>query len=207
MGLVAAAVVVAGAALWTAGELADDEPPGRATGELLVAWERSRAATFVARGTWEREASDGRRLTSEAYLAQRPPERVQRELGAVQGRVDDRILLCPATPGGATEQCRLGAPTGAGYRAAVEAELEALEALVRGDEPLYSVEAGEGGGCFVLSQQRPDPRAPYGRRATMCFDPATGAPTRREVHFAEGVTETVVYDDLGTEVTDADLEL
>jgi hypothetical protein len=183
----------------------DGRPAGdEAAAELVAAWERSRAAEFVARGTWQRRSEvTGTELTSEAYLAQRPPQRVQRELGGVQGRVEDRLLLCPTEPAGDAVRCALGAPTGVSYDDAVAAEAAAFAATVLGDDALYAVRHDDG--CFELDQQRADPLAPYGEHAVFCFDDATGAPVRREVRFSGGVVETVVYDDVSGEVTDADL--
>ena len=42
----------------------------------------------------------------------------------------------------------------------------------------------EGRSVVVLSHLYPSP--PYGDRARFCFDRATGAPTRREIHRREG---------------------
>ena len=201
---VLAAAVGTSIAVFGAGDDASETEPADAATEFVAAWERSRTATFVATGTWERRSvATGSELTSEAYLAQDPPRRLQEEQGGVQGRVDDRLLLCPSGPDDAAAACALGPPTGVAYAESVDAEVEALATLVEGPDRLYDVTAD--GGCFTLTQQRVEPRAPYGTSATFCFDAATGAPARREVRFERGIVERVVYDEIRAEVTSDDL--
>jgi hypothetical protein len=212
---VALVAVYAVVALWvTVNTLRSDrlDPATRpARGEeaaerFVTAWERSRTATFVATGTVERRsATTGATLRSADVVAQRPPQRLHRAFGGVDGRDDDRVLLCPAAPDGEPASCQLGPPGGPTYEESVQAEVEALRSLVLGPDRVYDVVA-DGGGCVDLTLRRVEPRAPYGVRARLCFDPATGAPVRREVRHEGGVTETLVVHDLRTRVTDADLE-
>lgn len=180
--------------------------PQAAAVELITAWERSRTATFVATGTFERRSSvTGAVLTSEDVVAQRPPERLHRQLGGVDGRVDDRLLVCPgAPPESDPAPCQLGEPGGPTYAESVDDELAGLRSLLLGDEPLYSVDVVDEG-CFSLTQERVDPRAPFGVAARLCFDPATGAPSARRITFEGGITETLVVTDIRSEVADADL--
>ncbi|MGK2948445.1 MAG: hypothetical protein ACSLFP_07715 [Acidimicrobiales bacterium] len=180
--------------------------PEQPVAAFIAAWERSRTATFVAVGTFERRSeATGAVLASEDVVAQRPPERLHRQLGGIDGRVDDRLLVCPVgPPDSEPEPCRLGEPGGGTYAEDVDEELAGLRSLLQGDEPLYSVEVVEEG-CFALTQQRIDPRAPFGVAARFCFDPATGAPSARHVTFEGGITETLVVTDIRTDVVDADL--
>src|SRR5690606_20195429 len=107
-------------------------------------------ATFVTEGTYERRSEvTGAVIASEDFLAQRPPRRLHRQLGGVEGRDDDRILLCPAPPEGQDEgpPCRLGEPGSRSYADSVEREVEGMRSLVTGPAPLYSVARGEPG-CF-----------------------------------------------------------
>jgi hypothetical protein len=206
----------AAVALWAlldvAGSGADDPASRPARGEeaaerFVAAWERARTATFVATGTVERRsATTGATLRSADVVAQRPPRRLHRAFGGVDGRDDDRVLLCPASPDGeAPPPCQLGPPGGPTYEESVRAEVEALRSLVLGPDRVYDVIA-DGGGCFDLSLRRVEPRAPYGVGARLCFDPVTGAPVRREIRHEGGVTETLVVHDVRAQVTDADLE-
>lgn len=192
---------------------AADRPEGagrdRAAARFVEAWARSRSATFVATGTFERRSDvTGSAIASEDVVAQRPPRRLHRQLGGIEGRDDDRLLVCPAPPAGSDDErepCRLGAPGGATYEESVEREVEGVRSIVGGEDPLYDVTIA-GAGCFTLDLRRVDPRAPFGIGARFCFDPATGAPTRREVRYEGGISETVVVEEIRTEVTDADLE-
>lgn len=179
---------------------------GAAAGERFVdAWERSRRATFVRRGIYERRSEvSGQRIGSEDVLAQRPPRRLHRQLGGVAGRDDDRTLLCPATADGEPAPCSFGPPSGRTYDEDVAQEVEGVERAVLGPERLYDVVAFAG--CFRLDLRRPDPRAPFGVEATFCFDAGTGAPTRSEVHHEAGIVERITVTQLSGEVRDRDLE-
>ncbi len=208
-----AALVIAVGAV-AAGE--EDHPGPRieraaedVTERLITAWERSREATFVTTGTYERRSDvSGAAIASEDVVAQRPPVRVHRQLGGVEGRNDDRLLVCPAPPAGQEDDrqpCRLGRPGRRTYAEAVADEVAGLRSLLQGPTPLYRVTDG-GGGCFDLELVRVDPRAPFGVEASFCFDAATGAPAGNRVRHEGGIEEVVVVTDIRTEVTDADLE-
>ncbi|MFP5256640.1 MAG: hypothetical protein ACLGI8_12430 [Acidimicrobiia bacterium] len=183
------------------------DPGPEAADALVDAWARSRRATFVTTGTYERRSDvTGAAVASEDVVAQRPPRRLHRQLGGVNGRDDDRLLVCPAPPPGENPApCRLGPAGGPTYEESVEREVEGLRSILLGPDPLYAVARGEPG-CFRLDLRRPDPRAPFGIEASFCFDPATGAPTGSRVRHEGGVEEVVVVTDVRTEVTDADLE-
>ncbi|MGV3759286.1 MAG: hypothetical protein ACO1PW_07040 [Actinomycetota bacterium] len=184
------------------------EAPERDAAEALVeAWARSRRATFVTTGTCERRSEvTGAAIASEDVVAQRPPRRLHRQLGGVDGRDDDRLLVCPAPPPGEDPApCQLGPPGGPTYEESVAREVEGLRTLLLGPDPLYSVRVGDDG-CFRLDLRRIDPRAPFGIEASLCFDAATGAPAGRRVVHEGGVEEVVVVTAIRTEVTEADLE-
>jgi hypothetical protein len=177
-----------------------------AADRFVVAWERARTGTFVVEGTVERSSEvTGARLTDAEVLAQRPPRRLLRAFGGVEGRDDDRRVLCPAGAGERTEPCRTGPPGGPGYEDSVAAEVDALADLVGGDDPVYDVVAHPDG-CFDLALRRVEPRAPYGISATFCFDPTTGAPIGRRVAYEGGVEEVFTATEVRAEVTDADLD-
>lgn len=182
-----------------------DEAPER----FVIAWERSREATFVATGTYERHSDvTGATLSSEDVVAQRPPRRLHRQLGGVDGRDDDRLIVCPAPPVGdedAPAPCRLGPPGGATYEETVRREVEGLRSLTQGNEPLYRVRESKPG-CFDLELLRIDPRAPFGVQASFCFDAETGAPSARRVHHEGGIIEVLAVTSIRTDVTLADLE-
>lgn len=189
----------------------DDGPAlSQGTAERFVqAWERSRTATFVTRGTYERRSDvTGASVASEDVVAQRPPRRLHRQLGGVEGRDDDRLLVCPAPPAGADEKdrepCRLGAPGGRTYAEQVADEVAGLRSLTAGPDPLYRVTDGDEG-CYDLELRRVDPRAPFGVEASFCFDAATGAPARSSVRHEGGIVEVVVVTEIRTEVRDIDL--
>lgn len=178
------------------------------TEDFIDAWERSRRATFVRAGTFERRSEDtGAAITSEDVLAQRPPRRLHRQLGGVDGRDDRRVIVCPAPPADSSEPpvCAFGAPSGPTYDASVDTEIAALRTQVAGRSRAYAVERA-GDGCFTLEQIRNEPRAAFGIEARFCFDAATGAPTNSRVRYAGGIVEVVAVSSLTPTVSDADLD-
>jgi hypothetical protein len=171
---------------------------------FLQAWERSRLGTYVVASTFTRRLEDGRELSASTSVAQRPPrDRLVLGLGAVEGRLDGRVIRC-ASDAGATVSCFTGPPAPP-YEEEVATEIERLEGYVAGERPLYRVER-RASGCFVLVLALDLPSPPYGRRATFCFDRETGAPTRTVIERDEAV-DTTVADSIRPEVTDADLAL
>jgi hypothetical protein len=186
-----------------------DRGDGAAASEdLIEAWERSRTATFVRTATFERRSpSTGSAITSEDVLAQRPPRRLHRQLGGVDGRDDRRSILCPApAPDSDPLPCTYGEPGGSSYDEDVQAEVDGLRSLVTGPDPVYGVARGDTAGCFDLAQLRVEPRAPFGVEASFCFDDETGAPIDSRVTYAGGIVEVVVVLDLRSQVSEADLE-
>src|SRR3546814_9247305 len=100
-------VVAAYAALRVATALTTpaDRRPATASGSdtaksaLIEAWARSRTGTFVTTGTFERRNDvTGASIASEDVLAQQPSRRLHSQMGGVEGRDDERLLVCPAPP-------------------------------------------------------------------------------------------------------------
>lgn len=206
--LYAAALVVVGVTT-TDGALRPGDRPddGAAATDLIDAWERSRTATFVRLGSFERRSDvTGAAIASEDVFAQRPPQRLHRQLGGVDGRDDDRLVVCPARPAGDdASACYLGEPGGDTYEEDLAAELAGLHSILEGATPLYAVARADRDGCFDLAQQRSDPRAPFGIEAQFCFDADTGAPTNSRVRYEGGIVEVLAVTEIRSEVTDDDL--
>jgi hypothetical protein len=207
--VVAYATLLVGAGIQGAGDQdridRSGEPVG-AVNRFIAAWEASREGTFVASGTFERRSEvTGSRIGSEDVLAQRPPRRLHRQLGGVEGRDDDRLIVCPAPAAGAAEEpCTLGEPGGPTYADSVAREIAGLHSIIGGANPVYTVQA-DGTDCFALAQVRVEPRAPFGRRARFCFDAATGAPSANRVEYDGGIVEVLIVTEIRPDVTDADL--
>lgn len=212
--LVAGYVGLMGWTSWQTLQAADRDPgaPGvevPAGESFATAWERSRTETYLATGLYERRSEvTGATVSSEDVVAQRPPRRLHRQLGGVAGRDDDRLVVCPAPPVGDEERpapCQLGPPGGETYAQSVEREVDGVRMLTSGPRPLYRVTVRRPG-CFDLTRQRVDPRAPFGQRATFCFDDATGAVVSSTVHHEGGVVEVLLVSTVRRRVSDADLE-
>ncbi len=182
----------------------DHPTPADPAAALVDAWTTSRTATHRSQGTFERVAADGTRLAAPTEIVQRPPDRLVRGFDEVRGRRDDRVLACPAPPGGGAIACTLGQP-GDHFAVVVADEAATFAALVSGDDPLYRVSLGETDDCWRMARTRHDPRSGYGESAELCFDPATGALARIRIDHGD-IVETTVYDDISADVRDADLE-
>ncbi|MCU0267010.1 MAG: hypothetical protein MUF83_00035 [Acidimicrobiales bacterium] len=186
VGLVATATLVAGGVL----ELPDEPDDRDASADFLAAWERSRDVTYAAEGEFARVLPGGDTLASATFTAQRPPDRISRSLGSVDGRLDDRPVICSTDESGAFS-CVTGERVLPSYEEEVAGELDNLRAMFSGTEPaLYRVRFGEQDGCFELTQQIVYPDPDYGRFAVFCFDPTTGVRTYVERHLTGGVVET-----------------
>ena len=208
-GAVGAYALLVGAVAWVAvthDDLDRSGEPVEPVAAFIAAWERSRTATFVTVGTFERRSEvTGAVITSEDVVAQRPPARLHRQLGGIDGRVDDQLLVCPAAPpDDDAPPCQLGPSGGPTYAESVATELAGLESVLEGPAPLYTVTRAPDG-CFSLSQQRVEPRAPFGIEARFCFDGAVGAPVARSVTYEGGISEILVVDEVRAEVREADL--
>jgi len=150
---------------------------------FVDAWQRSRTGTWAVRMTFTRRTAARGHLDDELRIAQRPPDRlILGPLGAVAGRIGDRTVNCAT---GATGVFRCAAEEPAPpYADEVRHEVSILRSYFAGRSPLYVV--GHDGDCFTLRLHLRYPSPPYGDRARFCFDRATGAPTRREIHRREG---------------------
>jgi hypothetical protein len=147
------------------------------------AWQRSRTGTWVVRLAFTRRTAAGGRIDDEIRIAQRPPDRlIVGPLGAVAGRIGDRTVNCGTGATGAL-RCAGDQPV-LPYADEAAREVATLRSYFAGRSPLYTLE--HDGDCFTLRLRRRYPSPPYGDRARFCFDRATGAPTRREVHRREG---------------------
>lgn len=199
-------VVIIGGLAALAVAFADESgsPPPSAADELVAAYARSRAGTFVVEAEFRRTMADGRQLESAALVVQRPPDELRAQLGSASGRVGNRSLNCTALPDDELS-C---APSGevAPWDEMVGAEVANLQSYFVGDVPLYRAERLDPG-CFGITQVAAIPDAPYGRRTTFCFDPATGALRRLELRREGGSVDLLRAVAIRPEVTDADLSL
>ena len=182
-----------------------ERPPARTADDRFVAaWKRSREATYYAKGTFERHSDlTGSSIGSEDVVAQDPPRRLHRQMGGIEGRFDDRVLVCPSAPGPDDPPCQLGDPGGRTYAEDVAAEVASLRTLVEGARRVYSVRDA-GPGCFALDQRRSAAGVPFGVRSRYCFDDATGALVEATVTYAGGIDEHLLVRDLRSEVREAD---
>ena len=188
------------------GARADD---GTAAEAFIASWERAGNATFVRTGTFERRSEvTGSSISSEDVLAQRPPQRLHRQLGGVSGRDDQRLLLCPSAPDGdprrtsAPSASRPARPTKRTWRARWPPWARCSRAPPRCTAWRRPPRAA----ASTSSSSASSRARRLGTEATFCFDPATGAPTNSRVAYEGGIVEVVAVTGLRGEVSDEDLE-
>lgn len=210
LGPVLAGIVVAGAlvAVLPSGDApsapAAEEgvrPSADAAARFTAAFERSRRAELVVESIYTRTFNDGRELSYDRRIVQRPPDDLLVfGAGSASGRLDGRIVRC--TVGDDGPSCIQGAAA-PDFDDQVADEVDHLAELLDG---VYSV-ADDGAGCWVLTLELtalPDP--PYGGAARFCFDDASGALAHLEERHADRVEVTDAHS-IRTTVTDADLAI
>ena len=174
----------------------------RAAKAFVAATRRSLEATWKVAEHFERTAKDGRKLTADQRRVQRPPDHLLVAGGTVDSERNGRKLAC-ATDAGGSLQCSDTGPAEP-FQDDVDKSIATLTQQVEGANALYAV-TDRRNGCFGLRLLVPDYVAPpYGTDAVLCFDGATGAPVRTEIHRPEGSDVTVATSVSGS-VSDADL--
>jgi len=181
---------------------ATPKPKPEATTEFIEAFQRSLSATFVSKADYTRVLDSGRALESATFIAQRPPDRIQRQFGGITGTVAGRQIMCSTTLDGQFH-CGPAAPA-ADPNSALTTQTENLQSYFA-PPALYRVVKGDPG-CFELTQVRALPLAPYGSAATMCFDDVTGAIRYLEQHL-EGAVDTFNATEIRPFATDQDFSL
>lgn len=202
-GTAIAAALVAGGALRVpvARDYTDASAP------FLEAWERSRTGTFVVESEFRRTLADGRTLFSASELVQRPPDRIARQFGGIDGRIDGRPVVC-STDQNDDYSCVTGEATVAPFAESIRTELDTFRSYFTTPDPaLYQVIRAPEADCFELIQQIVYPDPTYGRYTKMCFDPPTGAMRLLERRLDGGVVETLEAQAIRAEVTDGDFNL
>ena len=197
MGAAAAWVVLATG--WPARHERSARAPD-ASSAYIAAWRRSQLGTWKVTLRWDRVAGGGH-LAESVRIAQRPPDRLDEGGGNVQARRGDRQLACAAGEDGRL-RCRDAGPAPP-YEQQVDDGVALLRSQLMGPTRLYDVRK-DLAGCFVLQLRVRYPAPPYGRRARLCFDAATGAPTLIEVDRVEGRDRQQAVAVSGS-VADADL--
>jgi hypothetical protein len=173
----------------------------RAARAYIDAWRRSQAGAWKVQLRWVRDTRGGGHLEDGVTIAQRPPDRLVVGAGAVEARRGDRMLACAAGEDGRL-RCR-DAGAALPYDEEVARGAAVLTEQLRGPRRLYDV-ARSGANCYELRLRVRYPAAPFGSRARLCFDEASGAPTLREIVRAEGTDRQQAVAVSG-EVDDADL--
>jgi hypothetical protein len=201
-GLIVGLGVVAVLALTGAFDVERREPD--AQDQLVAAFERHRAAVYAFDGEFTRTMPDGRRLESGAFVVQRPPDELRRQLGGTSGRINGRRVNCSVGPDDRF-QCATGAPVDS-WDAMVARELDNLRSYFDPAAPAYTADRVSGG-CFELQLVAAVPDPPYGVRAELCFDEPTGALRRVEIEHEGGAVDRLEAVAIRTTVTNDDFGL
>jgi hypothetical protein len=199
VGLLAAGGLIASGAL---DGRATPVPTKPATEEFLAAYARSLETTYVVEARFTRRLDSGRTLQSAAFVAQRPPDRITREFGGINGIVNGHQIACSTDTAG---QYHCGPAAAAQDYTAMSAQQVATMRSYFGAPPAYRVSKA-GDHCFDLVQARPLPTPPYGSAARMCFDPVSGAMSYLREDL-EGAVDTFEAVTIRTAVSAADFSL
>jgi hypothetical protein len=178
------------------------KPAPDASEEFIAAFQRSLEGTYFVRAVFTRVLSDGRTLTSNASVAQRPPDSLRRQFGGLTGTIGGRQVVC-STEGGGPFHCAPGvdAPD---HATVISQDVANLRSYFVAPALYQAVRAGPD--CFELTQLRPSAVLPYGSFARFCFDPDTGA-IRLLRQDVEGATDTFEATLVRGEVTEQDFSL
>jgi hypothetical protein len=206
VGVVAGVLVGAGiiGVLALSGYFATEDREANAQDELIAAYERNRGAVYAFDGEFTRTMPDGRQLVSGAFVVQRPPDELRRQLGGTSGRLNGRRVNCTIDPNDRF-QCATAAEVGP-WDEMVAEELDNLRSYFDPQAPAYTAER-IGDGCFELRLVRAVADPPYGMRAVMCFDGPTGAMRSIEIEHESGVVDRLEADAVRSTVTNEDFTL
>jgi hypothetical protein len=169
---------------------------------FLSSWRRMLTGTYVVESSFGRGAPGASTFSSATRLVQRPPDRLLSGRGAVDGRLNGKVVRC-GTDADGVGRCFEGAGEAPAFDQAVNDEVDALSSYVLGDRPAYAV-VDFLDGCYRLDLRVQIPAPYYGNHALFCFDPATGAASRTVIDRGD-VVEMTVADFITPVVTDADL--
>jgi hypothetical protein len=173
-----------------------------ASDAFVSAFERSLEGTYLVRATFTRVLTDGRTMTSNAGVAQRPPDTIRRGFGGLSGSVDGHQVVC-STQADGRFHCGPGA-VAPDHADVVRQDLANLRSYFTAPALYRAVQTDPD--CFELTQARPSGVVPYGSFARFCFDPETGA-IRLLKQDLEGATDTFEATLVRPDVTDQDLSL
>lgn len=105
-----------------------------ASTDFLRAWERSRRGTFVVESDFRRRLADGRTLYSVSKLAQRPPDRLIRQFGGLDGVINGHPVVCSTDQGG-TFSCFAGSGQAPDFDRSVARELDTFRSYFADPDP------------------------------------------------------------------------
>lgn len=198
-----AAVLVFRSSFLTPAEPAFGASNRQAAAEFAERWEKWRRATAVFTETTERSSGE-QRLSEEARIAQRFPDRVVRVGGDVSARIGGRLVGCSEATASAEALC----VDNGGYEPDRELglELDEITELTTGEAPRYRVSFLPDAGCFRLRHMVTEFRPYWGDQADICFDTTTGV-VLSETTITGDLTVSVVRDEITGTVTDDDLAL
>lgn len=171
---------------------------------FMAAYRRSLESSYAIDGEFVRTMPDGRQLRSGVLVAQRPPDHIRRQLGAVTGVIADRQLNC-STDSSGRFSCADGAPARP-YPEEIERRVSVMRSYFDPSTPAIYEVTDEGGGCFDLELIRPFPGPSYGVFARMCFDSTTGAMAAMELRREDGSVDSITATTI-RQPTDLDFDL
>lgn len=169
--------------------------------DLLERWDRWRRSTVAFTETTTR-TSGSEKLTDDAEIAQRFPDRIVRDGDDISAEIGGRQIGCSTTDS-APAQCFDSGSADPEER--VVAELDELRTLTEGAAAPYRLSRTDAS-CFRLRHVVQEPRPRWGDRLDLCFDDRTGV-VRSEVTVIGPLTISVARREVRTDVDDDDFKL
>jgi hypothetical protein len=203
----AVGVVIAAAIVITGFRPARKQPPvPDAAAAFVTAWRAHLLASWSVDEIQQRTTSGGTTVRFQIHVAQRPPDSVEVAGGTVDARRGSTLIACATPPGGDHPVCRLS-PTTRTWDQEVDIQIAALRTVLQGRRAVYRV-VGTGRDCFRFDLTAPAATLPvtFGRGASYCLDPRTGAVRSSTVRVV-GAVDAIATVRAHAPATAADLAL
>jgi hypothetical protein len=201
-------VVIAGAILIAGGSRSARQPPPvpDAAAAFLAAWRAHLLASWSVDEIQQRTTAAGATVRFQIHVAQRPPDSVEVAGGTVDARRGSTLIACATPPGGDHPVCRLS-PTTRTWDQEVDVQIAGLRTVLQGPRAVYRV-VGAGRDCFRFDLTTPAATLPvtFGRGASYCLDPRTGAVRSSTVRVV-GAVDAIATVRAHAPATAADLAL
>lgn len=177
-------------------------PSKQAEYRFVEAWKRMRSGTWSVDSKYVRTSASGQNLTGEVHEAQRPPQRVRTAFGTTTIDQPGKTVICAPSSAEVKGGCRTS-DGGESFEVANNREVATVQDLVTGVDQAYAV-AQVSRHCFELRAVGAK-AGTWGKKATFCFDSATGAIQQSTILRGE-ITDTITATSISDRVKDSEFD-